>query len=196
MHLSIDSIILQNELFKVQQGSVLKIFPVLFILSVSTVSAASNESAGTYLPHINDISEITDPNRQAEAWATCAVIYDFYSDLIGSSQTKATAELLKQQRNGAKISILMSQLIALKEDSSDDEFKATYKYGQHLMEVLPSQKELQIQSDFELLSGQNKTIEHLTNKILNTYKVCQNSSRLQQTYIDLFRELAKSGLIQ
>lgn len=133
----------------------MKIFPVLSILSVSTVSVASNESAGTYLPHINDISEITVLNRQAEEWETCAVIYDFYSDLIGSSQSKATAELLKQQRNGAKISILMSQLIALKVDSRDYEFKATYKYGHYLMEVLPSQKELQIRSDFELLNGQN-----------------------------------------
>ena len=174
----------------------MKFAPALLILSLTTFSAYTAEVTDSYLPHISNIAELTDLNRQADAWATCSVIYDFYSEIVSSNETTATTELLKQQSNGAIMAILMSQLIGLEESASEEQFTATYKYGQHLMETLPSQKELQIKSELEMLSVQKKPVAPVTDRILNTFKVCQSSLSLQQAYIDLFRELAKSGMIQ
>ncbi|AHJ00702.1 hypothetical protein VPUCM_2743 [Vibrio parahaemolyticus UCM-V493] len=41
----------------------------------------------------------------------------------------------------------------------------------------------------------NKKSEFM-DKIANTMAVCQNNLNLQQAYIDMWRELAKSGLLK
>lgn len=166
----------------------MKYFMLGFIL-FCTWSTQSTEFRDSFIQGVSSIAELNDPNREAEAWATCSVAYDFYADMIKSPENTATSELLKQQSNGAKISILMSQMIRLDVGASPSKFEAAYKLGQHLMETLPSQKEIQIKSEFELLKAQKKPVSHLTDKILNTYKICQSSGEIQQTYVDLFREL-------
>lgn len=163
------------------------------ILLTSHVSAQSQ--ADSYLPNITLFAEINDPAREAEAWAMCSTVYEFYSEIMSEGETAATSELLHQQGNGAKFAILMLQMLNLPEDATPEQFKAAYKYGQHMMETLPSQKQLQIKSDLELAKVQKTPITQVTERIKNTFQTCQNNLELQQLYIDAFRELAKSGMV-
>lgn len=136
---------------------------------------------------------INDANRQGEAWGICAAAYEIMSALMESGS--AQAQQYKNLSNGASLAVVMTHVSkGLSSDMSQDSFNALWNYSKTLADSVPEVQKTMILADAESLgeSGKGQFIERLG----ATVKVCVNNLDGQQTYVDTWRELAKSGLIQ
>lgn len=135
---------------------------------------------------------IDDPNRQAEAWGACAAAYQIISDVLKSDSAQA-----KQFHNlsiGASVAVVMTHVSAgLKDDMSQERFNALWGFSKTLMDSVPEVQRTTILADAESLgkSGKSAFIE----KLGATLKICTANLDGQQAYIDMWRELAKSGML-
>jgi len=146
---------------------------------------------------------IADTNAQATEWATCAAIYQLVAESLATDpKTANQAEQIRQQGNGAKLAITMSFVADAFSDMqsppSDGDlarFNAGLEYGKVAMTALPPTQMTAILADLERTKLLNDNIDAWQEKLLNSFKVCLSNGEGQQSYVDLWRELATSGLI-
>jgi hypothetical protein len=165
----------------------------LLILLI-TFSLLTNAQEGTsYITAPNDqIVNIANVNREAEAWAMCAASYDLLSSLLKGSQP-AQATYIADLANGAELAVMMaivSRELLENEDISPAQFTALWSTAKTMMKKLPetSQKFLSAKIEQE----GDKAIPNLA----TTVKFCSDNQESQQYYVDYWRELSKSGLFQ
>ena len=136
---------------------------------------------------------IKDINRQAEAWGTCSAAYEIMATLLES--TPAQAKKVKDLGNGASLAVVMSHVThGLTSDITPEKFDALWAYSKTLADSIPETRRTMILADAEALG--DKGAELFANKISETIKVCISNLEGQQSYIDTWRELAKSGLLK
>ena len=170
----------------------IKYAALFFSLMLGSHAFADTETS--YIVGNKQFLSIKDVNRQAEAWGTCSAAYDVMAMGLGESHP-AQAKQYSDLGNGASIAVVMSHVAdGLSSDMSPERFNALWNYSKTLADSIPETKTTMILADAETLgdSGAEKFIS----KLAETVKVCMANLEGQQTYIDTWRELAKSGLLE
>ena len=153
--------------------------------------AADSESyIDTTIPFVN----IEDVNRESEVWATCAATYDIMAEIFEGTQP-AQAKQLHEMANGAELAVTMAMVSdGIDDDISPEKFNALWAYSKVAGQEIPKTKKSAIMADAEILGKAGKEV--FFRKLTNTAKVCTSNIEAQQAYIDMWRELAKSGLLK
>lgn len=163
----------------------------LFVLLAAVTCHA--EAKESYVDGSRPFLTIVDVNRQSEAWATCAATYNTMAELFGD--TPAQAKQFKELGNGAAVCVTMS-LVAkdLNDDITPSQFNALWGYAKMAGIEWPKSHMTTILADSERTPKENTN--KFLSKLTNTFETCMANLEGQQFYIDMWRELAKSGLLQ
>jgi hypothetical protein len=156
------------------------------------------EASDSFIQSNPNFSSIQDPYRQAEAWATCSVVWDY----LGQSQREnnpAGAEQFFNTSRGSELAIAISQMDYLLEKNTyeiiAEKFNSTWKVGQMMMESLPESASAVFYSEINR-SVESGNIDEVMKKIETTSLICQMNLETQKYYIDLWRQMMKEGLLQ
>jgi hypothetical protein len=164
------------------------------LVALSVCDANANEKISPYVDGSKSFLEIKDVNRQAEAWAMCAATYDVMAEILSESQP-ARSQQLKELANGAEVTVTMAIVSdGLTPDITQDRFNALWSMAQLSGTELPRTRRTMLAADEESSAGE-KAKEFFSN-LSATMEICFKNLEGQQMYIDLWRELAKSGLLQ
>jgi len=156
-------------------------------------SPALSEVSSSYISSTKPFSEIKDPNRQADAWGTCAATYQITAELMEADSNKA--KLFREQSNGASVAVVMTHVNAgIKKNMNQSEFNALWNFSKTLMRSIPEVQRTRMLSDMESYLDQDSSI--FFNKLKNTLEICTRNLDGQQFYVDSWRNLAKSGLLK
>lgn len=142
---------------------------------------------------------IEDKNRQAEAWALCSASYTALSQILEKTDP-ATSKELSQLSNGAQMAVGMTFVAALSlDDSLDDgnakqKFDASWRYAKIAMESMPDAQKVSLMARLERADTSEKISDFLED-LSQTVETCIGNSQGQQMYIDMWRDLATSGLL-
>jgi hypothetical protein len=167
-------------------------FVVAYLL-MTLASSAISEVPSSYISSTKPFLEIKDPNRQADAWGTCAAAYQITAELMEVDSNNA--KLFKEQSNGASVAVVMTHVHAgLKKDMKQFEFNALWKFSKTLMQSIPEVQRTRILSDLEYSAENGSSM--FFDKLKNTLEICTKNLNGQQFYVDAWRNLAKSGLLQ
>jgi hypothetical protein len=175
-------------------GSMNKIIYVALFVSLVTGPYAFGEAETSYITGSKQFLSIKDVNRQAESWGTCSAAYDVMAMVLGES-SPAQAKQYTDLGNGASLAVVMSHVAdGLSSDMDPERFDSLWNYSKTLADSIPETKTTMILADAETLgdSGAEKFIS----KLAETVKICMENLEGQQAYIDTWRELAKSGLLE
>ncbi|BCS95867.1 hypothetical protein DSLASN_14990 [Desulfoluna limicola] len=150
------------------------------------------EQVANFIGKTISIVDIENVDREAEAWARCSCVYSLVSNLVTSKS--AISKQYKNLSNGAKLAIVMAHVTGglQNEDITPEEFEALWNYSITLMDSISEAQMTQILAETE--ATEDKTF--IQKKLLNSLKICQDNLSTQQEYIDLYRSLAKSGLLK
>lgn len=170
---------------------IIKCVGLLSALMISSYSFASSDDS--YVDGSKPFLSIKDVNRQAEAWGTCSANYDVMAMLLAESNP-AQEKQYKDLGNGASMAVVMVHVSdGLVPDITPERFNSLWNYSKTLAYSIPETKRTMILADAETLG--DKGTEKFITKVAKTTKVCMANLEGQQTYIDAWRELAKSGLL-
>jgi hypothetical protein len=172
----------------------MKKFKSLIILMA--LIASQNAIGGdepSYVDGSKPFLSIKDVNRQAESWGTCSAAYEVMSMILQSKPAKA--KQFKDLSNGASMAVAMSHVTeGLTPDITPEQFNSLWSFSKTLADSIPEIKRTMILADAEYFgeAGTDKFVK----KVSATVKVCMKNLDGQQTYIDTWREIAKSGLLK
>lgn len=170
---------------------ILKYIGLFYCVAFTQQAIGGNENA--YVDGSKPFLEIKDVHRQAEAWGTCSATYDVMSMLLAESNP-AQAKQYSDLGNGASMAVVMAHVAdGLSPDISPESFNSLWGYSKTLADSIPETKKTMILAEAESL-GESGT-EKFIAKLATTLKICMANLEAQQTYIDTWRELAKSGLL-
>lgn len=162
-------------------------------VSLFFVTQLYAEETPSYIDGSKPFVSIKDINREAEAWATCAAAYDIMAEILESQP--AQAQQMKELANGAEIAVIMALVIDdLKQDITPEKFNALWSFAKVAGREIPKTRRTTMLAEAEALGpkGENSFVD----KMAATVKNCVKNLESQQTYIDSWRELAKSGLLK
>lgn len=170
---------------------VVNISTLFIILLTNAICHA--EVKESYVDGSRPFLAIEDVNRQSEAWATCAATYNAMAELFG--ETPAQSKQFKELGNGAALCVTMS-LVAkdLNENITPSQFNALWSYAKMAGSEWPQSHMTTILADAERTPKENAN--QFLGKLTNSFEICMGNLEGQQFYIDMWRELAKSGLLQ
>jgi len=135
---------------------------------------------------------IQDSNRQAEAWAMCAAVYNVMSE--NTEGQPAGYRHLHALRNGAELAVIMSMALdSINSDMTSERYSTLWAKAKLAGSELPKAKLRILAAEAESLSvkGSDKFIDKLT----ATFNICVSNLEGQQKYIDVWRDMAKNGLL-
>ena len=166
----------------------------LSILSISKANAA--EDATPYVDGIKSFLEIKDVNRQVEAWAMCAATYDFMAGILSETQP-ARSKQLSELANGAEVAVTMAIVSdGLDPEISQDRFNALWSMAKLSGTELPKTRFTMLAAEAEAEADTGKNNAVFLKNLTATLEICIRNLEGQQMYIDTWRELTKSGLLQ
>lgn len=168
---------------------------VMFSLAVVTIGKVYAEVKNrSYVDGSKSFLEIKDVNRQAEAWALCAATYDVMAEILSEAQP-ARSQQLRELANGAEVAVTMAIVMdGLDSEISKERFNALWAMAKLAGKELPRTRQTMLAAEAE--SYQNKGAEVFLGNLSATIEVCFKNLEGQQMYIDTWREMAKSGLLQ
>jgi len=150
--------------------------------------------ADAYVDASKPFLEINDVNRQAESWAVCAASYDIMSTIM-ESEAPARAKQLNALGDGAELAVGMALVINdLDPDISLERFKVLWADSQAAMTEWPQTQLTSILTEAEKLGTEGAAA--FGRKLNATVVACINNLEAQRMYIDSWRELVESGLLQ
>ena len=170
---------------------------MLALTLVITIGQISAEERGaSYVDGSKYFLEIKNKNRQAEAWAMCSATYDAMAELLSEAQPARSQEL-KELANGAKIAVTMSLMSDCLNDPeiTPERFNSLWKIAKLLGSELPKTRQTMLAAEAESAAGKKNAKIFIAN-LSATLAVCFKNLEGQQMYIDIWRELAKSGLLK
>lgn len=164
------------------------------LLLISIESASASGPGVSYVDGTKRFVEIADVNRQAEAWALCAATYDFLAETL-SEIKPAQSKQFSEVANGAEAAIIMAIIMnGLDPEISPERFNALLAMAKLSGTELPKTRKTMLDAELESTS-KNEESKFIAN-LSATAEVCMKNLPDQQNYIDLWRELAKSGLLK
>lgn len=172
-------------------------FLSFFLFKGSSVFASEGVS---FIEYFEPFVEISDPHRQAEVWATCHVVYEIYSVLAKTAEPTQSRQF-HQFANGSKVAIIMTYVSDAMGDmdpetteASTNRFNAAIEFGKLASESLPDTKATSLTAILE--SGNEDQKNQWYADIGATINHCVTNLNGQQVLIDLWRDLAASGLLK
>jgi hypothetical protein len=166
-------------------------YTILFLLLLFSTQIFAEDGESYVEVPSDDITKLTDVNREAEAWAMCAASYNTMAMLLKESKP-AQSDYISDLANGAELAIMISVVadaILEDDDISPERFNAVWTASKVLMQELPKTKQKFI---FVMIEQDN---EKMLVDLTATISVCVSNLENQQMYIDLWRELSKSTLL-
>jgi len=141
-----------------------------------------------------------DKHEQAKNWATCAALYNTLAELNQSLwNNPAKAKQFSNMGNGAEVAVAMTFVIPAlgtsSEDVSQSRFNATWDYAKVAMKEMPSAVQTAINANLEMGMKGTTDLKNEVQAVIDGATVCMKNIERQQTYIDIWRELATSGLL-
>ena len=129
-------------------------------------------------------------NVNDEACATCSASLDILSNIM-KDESPNVALQLNNLSNGSDVSILMSQVSRVLADENFDinEFNATITIGKLQMDEMPKAEQARILSDPEIYGFETMMV-----KLNSTLMQCVKNNETQKMYVDMMRDMAKSGV--
>lgn len=170
---------------------------LLILLNPLRIQAAEGVS---FIDYKTPYVLIDDPHRQAEVWATCHVAYEIVSRMM-KKQSPAQSDQFHQFANGAKVAIIMTYIRDAMDDMeskspdlASSRFNASIEFGKLAAESLPETKTTALMAIFEAGNEQQQTKWFAD--IGATINGCVENLEGQQLLIDLWRDLATSGILK
>ena len=165
------------------------------IIAILLLSFSGSAFAESYVDGSKPFLQIEDANREAEAWAACAASYDIISEILANLSEPAQSKQMSEFANGAELAVGISMVMNdFSDDITAERFNALWSYSKIAMEEWPASQRTGMLADAERL-GKDGYQEFVKN-ISATVNICISNLEDQQRYIDTWRELAKSGLLQ
>lgn len=144
---------------------------------------------------------IGDPHRQAEQWAICSATFDTLAWLVTEAGSPARGQQLRELANGAKVAVAMTfvsdsmgRISELPADQARPAFASAWRFAQHSMASLPETEVTKLRAEFEAAS-QAGELEAFVGQLTATMEICGSNGDGQQMYVDLWRELLRSGMV-
>jgi len=163
-------------------------FAILMMAVSSSAFADAYVDAG--LPFL----EIRDSSRQAEAWAVCAASYDIMSTIM-EPRSPARAQQLSGLADGAQLAVGMALVInELEADIPMERFRRLWASSAAAMTEWPQARLTSILADADKLGIERA--DEFGRKINATVVACMSNLEAQRMYIDAWRELVDSGLLE
>jgi hypothetical protein len=167
-----------------------RFYVVIAALAVADLSMA--ETSDSYVENSKPFVQIENVNREVEAWGMCAATYDVAA-MIFESEKPNQAQRYRNFGNGAAISAVMANVLdGLDPEMSPDDFNSLWNYSKTLVESIPETSKTSILADLESADDQGLFFD----KLLNTLEACVSNLSSQQDYIDAWREMMKTGMLQ
>jgi len=167
---------------------------IILLLVFSVQLVAENYIGKSYVDATKGFLEIKDPNRQAEAWAMCAASYDVMAEIL-TSTAPARSKQLADLANGAELAVMISMVAnKLDKDLTPEKFNNLWGFSKISGAELPKTRRNVLLADFESDNSEGSVV--FVADLSKTVEVCASNLEDQQTYIDIWRELATSGLLQ
>ena len=101
--------------------------------------------------------------------------------------------------NGAKLAVLMLIFhhgLELAEKANIKSVAPTLENAKHEMQNMPKLIETGILSKLESADDDEGKVKWWLETLLNTVDICKKNGKLQQTYIDTWRDMRSAGLLQ
>jgi len=145
---------------------------------------------------------INDKHERARHWAICAAIYEA-SAVVHETlfNQPADAKQMRELSNGAKVAVSMTFVAEMAAEMGDleasglvDRFKATWDFAKLMSNTMPETIKTVIDADLSKVTDENSLMDALK-PIFETATICMSNVELQQAMINLWRELAMSGLL-
>lgn len=169
---------------------------IFFVLLLILQNSANAEEyvAKSYVDDSRGFLYIEDPNRQAEAWAMCAASYDLMAEILAKSHP-ARSQQLAELANGAELAVILSMVVSeINEKTTPEKFDAVWNFSKIFGGELPKTRRTVLLADLESAKSAGAAV--FISDISKTLEVCMANLSAQQTYIDIWRKLATSGLLQ
>ena len=169
------------------------------ILVVISGMAAVSVSAfqDRYLTHDN-FGLIVDKHERARHFAVCAAIFEVAAVVHENLfDQPAQGKQMRELSYGAKVAVSMtfvSDMGDLNRDGIKERFKATWDFAKLMAETMPATVATVLEADMSKATDED-SLMNVLKPIFETATICMNNLKFQQVMIDLWRELAMSGLV-
>lgn len=167
---------------------------ITLLLCIPVVFLADDTIGEPYLSNSQPFFLIENVNRQAEAWATCAAVWNIMAELTqANGGSKVKIEKYSNFGNGAKMAVAMSYVSDVIKDTNIDQsrLRATVRFAQTASQSMPEVQMVAIKSDLEV-KGENPWFDDF----FATMDICIENLQGQQSHVDGWRALATSGLLK
>jgi hypothetical protein len=176
-------------------------------LSIQLLVIASTfsycNSFGTELDNFLSVKSefmlVTDKHKQASLWATCAATYSFVAELARKEGQEQQAKFSEDVSRGASVAVAMTYMVKfLSDDTYSEEdkisqFGTRWESAKQLMSALPESRMTYLLAQLE--GSSSKESAEFMDKLTETVRVCTDNEKGQQGYIDIYREMAASGML-
>lgn len=195
----------QNSAFYIRkraQGMSLFRFCLTSIMLLTTTAVGAQDFSSKYLRDV-EIQTIQEKHERARVWATCAAVYDTAAVISERIQKKPVeAKEYRQMANGSEVAVAMTFVsdVIINLDKKNTEliaakFNATWDFAKTAMNAMPETIKTTINANLErAFKGDGDLDSEITN-IYSAVGICMKNVKAQQAYINMWRELASSGLL-
>lgn len=168
-----------------------------FIPIVALLICFSSELIAEGKSYVDDsikIIDTADIHREAQAWGICAAAYDLIAEILQES-APARAKLLSDLANGAELAVIISMVTReIDDEMTPEQFNNVWNFSKISGGEIPKTMLNVLLADLEADNSEGKST--FLADLGKTVVVCASNSEGQQAYIDMWRDLAKSGLFQ
>jgi hypothetical protein len=175
------------------KGNTMKKFIPMVALLICFSSELIAEGK-SYLDNSIKIIDTADIHREAQAWGICAAAYDLMAEILQES-APARAKLLSDLANGAELAVIISMVTReIDDEMTPEQFDNVWNFSKISGGEIPKTMLNVLLADLEADNSEGKNT--FLADLGETVAVCASNLEGQQTYIDMWRDLAKSGLFQ
>lgn len=162
-------------------------------MPLASLSYASDDESYLVTNTNPKFLEIKDVNRQSQAWGICSAVYKITASFL--PEQNAQAKQLLDFARGAELAVIMTHVSdGITKDISPERFSTLWLFSKQLGDSIPETSLTAVLADRERLGEEGQ--EQFVNKLTATMTICSDNLKDQQTYIEIWRELAKSGLLK
>ncbi|WP_317932217.1 hypothetical protein [Halioxenophilus sp. WMMB6] len=155
-----------------------------FLLCLPALCHAQIDS---YLLINKPIAQIENKAQQAEAWATCAVLYDIMADTL-AEQHPENSQKAKELRNGAALAVDMTLFSRdYPFNLSYDDFKLAFPPAREAGAKLRRRINVAIQQDMQ--SSLAHPEQNFVVKMQNSITICKDNLQGQEAYGQLWQAI-------
>ena len=155
---------------------------------------SSSAFAEAYVDGSKPFTAIQDANQEADAWASCSASFEVTAEVLAEFSQPAQSKQMQELAYGAELAVGVSLVVnELSTDITPERFNAIWAFSKMAMDAWPASKRTAIMADAERLGKDG--FEEFMSRVGETNKICISNLETQQMYIDIWRDLYKSGLL-